>query len=189
MTYQAIAFLGKILTPGSNVFEYGGGGSTLFCLDRGARVVTVEHDPEWLSLLTDKTRADHLSENWTGLLRQPDRPPVPIPRDPSNPELYVSDDRDFDGLWFQNYAATIDDYASIAFDVVIVDGRGRPSCIKHSVDKVRRGGYLVLDNTERSYYLQTDTMKYLINFRIVLDGYGPTPGATWFTETTIWQRI
>ena len=71
LTFQAINVLGKHVKTGSRVFEYGGGGSTFYFLDRGASVVTVEHDPEWLALVEDKIAADGLAERWTGVLKQP----------------------------------------------------------------------------------------------------------------------
>lgn len=38
------------------------------------------------------------------------------------------------------------------FDICIVDGRDRAKCIKESIPKVKSGGILVLDNSEREYY-------------------------------------
>ena len=40
---------------GTRVFEYGGGGSTLWFLDRGAQVITVEHDDAWAAELLGHT--------------------------------------------------------------------------------------------------------------------------------------
>lgn len=37
----------------TRVFEYGGGGSTLWFADRGTRVITVEHDPRWAKVLSE----------------------------------------------------------------------------------------------------------------------------------------
>lgn len=189
MTFQSIDFLGKNLIHGSNVFEYGGGGSTLYCLDRGANVVTVEHDIKWFWLLDKKIQEDNLSQNWKGILKEPTRYPELLQEDPSNPELYISDDKKFKGFWFRDYASSIDFYPDLFFDFVLVDGRSRPSCIKHSVAKVKIGGFLLLDNTERNYYLSMSTKKYLEHYRVVLDEFGPTLGVSEFTKTTIWQRF
>ena len=42
----------------------------------------------------------------------------------------------------------IDNY----FDAIIVDGRNRKRCIYHSIPKVKPGGIIMLDNSERPYY-------------------------------------
>lgn len=71
MTFQSIEFLEKYLKHGSNVFEYGGGGSTLYCLDKSAHVVTVEHDLVWFSLLEKAILKDDLSQSWKGIMIEP----------------------------------------------------------------------------------------------------------------------
>ena len=52
ITFDAIRFLQKAVTIQSKVFEYGGGGSTLFFVKRAGEVITVEHDKEWSKILT-----------------------------------------------------------------------------------------------------------------------------------------
>src|ERR1700679_985463 len=47
ITYEARVFLERLLNPGMVVLEYGCGGSSLFFMQRIARLVSVEHDPAW----------------------------------------------------------------------------------------------------------------------------------------------
>ena len=189
MTFQAIEFLEENLRHGNNVFEYGGGGSTLYCLDKGAHVVTAEHDLIWFSLLKKSILKDVFYDNWEGIMVEPTIDPYKTTKDPSDPERYQSDDECFNEFWFKEYVSSIDCYSESFFDFVLVDGRSRPSCIKHSAPKVKIGGFLLLDNTERNYYLSMNAKKYLEHYEIVLDEFGPTPGALWFTKTTIWKRV
>ena len=49
---------------------------------------------------------------------------------------------------FQNYASAIDQFGAHSFDLVLVDGRSRPSCFKHAVPCVAPNGYIVLDNSD-----------------------------------------
>ena len=188
MTFQSATFLEHNLTRGCTVFEYGGGGSTLYFLDKGATVITVEHDQVWFEELNKQILEGNLSNNWIGLMAKPIIKPKEQESDSSDPDLYTSSDREFDMYWFRDYVSSIDSYPDSSFDFVIIDGRSRPSCIKHSVSKVKRGGFLVLDNTERAYYLRK-AIKYLDSFNVVLDKFGPTPGLPFFTKTTIWQRV
>lgn len=46
------------------------------------------------------------------------------------------------------------------FDIIIVDGRDRVKCIESSIPKLKSGGWLILDNSERTYYQKgMDLMK------------------------------
>ncbi|MGD0612699.1 MAG: hypothetical protein ABSB41_14420 [Anaerolineales bacterium] len=56
--------------------------------------------------------------------------------DISNPDDYVSGSPDYQGYTFKKYVAQIDEFKPDYFDIVLVDGRARPSCIKHAVGKV-----------------------------------------------------
>jgi predicted O-methyltransferase YrrM len=38
------------------------------------------------------------------------------------------------------------------FDVILIDGRKRSECIKASVNKVKSGGFVVVDDSEREQY-------------------------------------
>ncbi|OIO05536.1 MAG: hypothetical protein AUJ49_01155 [Desulfovibrionaceae bacterium CG1_02_65_16] len=48
-TYPAIEYLGGFDFTGLRVFEFGGGNSTRYWLNRGAEVRTVDHDPQWVA--------------------------------------------------------------------------------------------------------------------------------------------
>lgn len=48
------------------------------------------------------------------------------------------------------YETYIDRYS--LFDLIFVDGRNRAACITQAVSKLRPGGVLVLDNSEREQY-------------------------------------
>lgn len=115
--------LSRKVGPGARVFEYGGGGSTLWFLDRGASVVTVEHDRDWGRVLRGAIQA----ERWE-LLERPS----------SNT--------------FEDYVSAIRGFPDRSFDVVVVDGRERGQCLLAAVEKVRPGGLLILDDSDRGRY-------------------------------------
>jgi predicted O-methyltransferase YrrM len=50
------------------------------------------------------------------------------------------------------YSQIIEQYDNEYFDSVIVDGRDRVKCIESSASKVKKGGILILDNSERLEY-------------------------------------
>src|SRR4051794_37129916 len=49
--YDAVRFVKRQLPYAATVFEYGSGGSTLWLTDQGARVIAIEHHPDWHSRL------------------------------------------------------------------------------------------------------------------------------------------
>ena len=107
-------------------------------------------------------------------------------QDIADPNLYLSDDVTFSECNFRKYVCQIDLFPDNIFDIVLVDGRARPSCIKHASKKVKIGGLIVLDNSDREYYLRM-TANLLQDFdRRIFQGVAP--GVTWFTETSIFIR-
>jgi len=165
------------------VFEWGSGGSTLFWLEKGANVVSVEHDRQWYEMI--KSTISNM-ENIDYKLIEPEtnrrRSDV---SDPSDPESYLSSTSNEQSYY--KYVSIIDQYEDNYFDIVLVDGRARPSCIKHAVSKVKIGGLLILDNSDRDYYL-SKTSQYLNNFQRVVYT-GAVPLSSQFSETSIFKKI
>ena len=169
------------------VFEYGGGGSTLFFATKVRELVTVEHNKEWFDGLTREMKKHNLVK-WSGYFIEPEEAGSTNHLVTSNPDHYFSGDEKFHSKTFRNYASVIDKYGDEYFDVVLIDGRARPSCLKHSLNKIKKNGLLILDNADRSYYLE-EFKDQLNNYKLVCNFYGPTPYISWFTQTNIWRRV
>jgi predicted O-methyltransferase YrrM len=92
----------------------------------------------------------------------------------SQPENYASLGREFRDMRFSEYVQVIDNFPDSSFDVVFVDGRARASCVRHGIPKVRVGGYLVLDNADRSYYLRHNECFLGKWKRFVFSGVAPS---------------
>lgn len=120
LPFRLIEELEAVVCAGSRVFEYGGGGSTLWFLDRGAIVVTVEHHRGWAA---DLERSID-SHNWTLLARSVANGPA-------------------------EYVDAVSSYPDDWFDVVVVDGRARGRCIARALPKVKPGGLLLVDDIHR----------------------------------------
>jgi hypothetical protein len=183
LTFDAIDELLKRLPPDPVVFEYGSGGSTLFWLKHGSRCTSVEHDAEWFARMRqrvgDNSRLDYR-------LIPPDADPAGEDADPSDPQAYRSTDPAFAGQTFRKYARQIDGFPNQHFDVVLVDGRARPSCLMHCAPKVKRGGLLILDNAERDYYTAKAGVALNDFVRNEFFGAGPMTRIMW--QTDIYQR-
>ena len=95
LPFVLVDFLASRVTTADRVFEFGGGGSTLWFAARAGSVITVEHDADWVNVLGSRV---------AGL------PNVTL----LNPE---------DGVGYAEYVQSIDAYDDDAFTVVVVDGR------------------------------------------------------------------
>jgi hypothetical protein len=186
LTFPAIEMLEKKLGKDARVFEYGGGGSTLFFLDRVSFVTTVEHNQEWFDFL--KAETDHSNKkNWEAVLILPEEKDPAIQLDFTNPDHYYSGDANYADKTFKSYASYIDRYEDAFFDAVLIDGRTRPSCLKHAVKKVKKGGLLLMDNAERKYYLANSYIAEN-NFKLVLNKMAPIPFINFYSQTNIWVK-
>ncbi len=153
ITFEAIIFLRKWLRSDMIIYEYGSGGSTLFFSDHVKEVFSVEHDPEWFSKLKDVIDADqNLKIHYQLYLAQP-LLQHKINLNPADPKNYLSCMGKYKYLSFEHYVKSIDQFKNDFFDLVVVDGRARPSCILHAMRKIKQKGALMVDNTDRSYYL------------------------------------
>jgi hypothetical protein len=184
ITFEARDFLDAILTPNALVFEYGSGGSTLFYSARAQKVISVENDAEWSGRVRDTLTNRGV--------RNCDFRFVPSSKthngdgDPMDPQSYASSAEEYSGHSFRQYVVTVDDFPDQFFDFVAIDGRARPSCIQHARAKVKIGGYLMLDNSERPSYQPSVQLLSRWERR---QFYGPGPYNAYFWETTFWRRL
>lgn len=184
LTFDAIDFLSSLDLNHGQVFEYGSGGSTLFCLDKGAGLTSIEHDEGWHRILC--TRYINREQGIDYRLVEPEYSNEFV-AEPADPHNYGSAVTGLEHYSFQRYCSQIDEFPDASFDLVLVDGRARPSCIQHSVKKVRVGGHLLLDNTEREYYLRS-TLHMLHDYgRTVF--HGVVPGLCHYQETTVFSKF
>ena len=187
ITFKTISFLKNNLSKNSRVFEYGGGGSTLFFVKLVGEVVTVEHNKEWFAILSEMINKKAFS-NWKGNFIDAEKGDLISNPNKNNPSHYSSGDKPSVGFNYKKYVSCIDQFSDESFDLVSVDGRSRPSCILHAIPKIKNGGFLLVDNSDRDYYLSFFQERLKREFVNVVDGFGPTPYAKEFTRTSIWQK-
>jgi len=147
LPFQLIAWLEDHLDTISTVFEYGSGGSTIFLAQRVRKLYTVEHDPKWHELVERELERRRLT-NVRYLLREPEstgsKPPA---------EYWDNYGNEYPNMTFERYVTAIDEHPDHSFDLVLVDGRARKFCLEHAIRKIRRDGYLVLDNSSTKEYV------------------------------------
>ena len=185
ITFSAITFLKKTLTKEMIIYEFGSGGSTLFFAKKVKQVYSVEHDQKWFLTVSDVIK-DKGYTNWSGRMIEPVYDDEYSEKSPSDPDAYISGSPDFKGYSFKSYAESIDNFPKEYFDLVLIDGRARPSCFKHAIPKIKVGGYIVWDNTDRSYYLEN--IDKLQEDLPRIDFPGPCPYIKYFTQTSVWSK-
>ncbi len=183
LPYLATDYI-KQIQP-KRVFEWGSGESTLFFLSMGLKqLITIEHDIEWYGKVKypsniPYTYGFHLIPFEQGS----------IGSDKANPAHYKSGSTNLGDVNFKRYCSAIDNYGK--FDLILIDGMARASCLSHAYSHVADGGCIVLDNTgDRPYYLE-QTAHLFGNYEkgwetIKFMGYGPILDYKW--ETTVFIK-
>lgn len=145
-SFGAIDYLESHLPPDSVVFEWGGGGSTLFWAKRAKHVITVESSDEWADRLTQVLSVKGITN-------------VTVLRHPFDP----SDKAGFEDSVYLN---CVDDYKA---NVFVVDGyeadvQLRPICFSRAEDRVEKGGIIIVDDSWRYIALRSDNraQKHLV---------------------------
>ena len=157
LPYEAIDFLENHVNPNFWVLEFGGGGSTAWFVDRVQKVVTIESDEEWVNLIHGETASS------------------------GKAELYLRSSADR----YAAYVAAASTFPAESFDVILVDGRERVECVRRSVEKLKPGGLLILDDSDRSKYNEVHAMLQSWNRE---NFYGLAPCKDVTGNTTIWAK-
>lgn len=126
-----------------------GSGGSTIWFARRGHVISMELDPVWYNLVRARLEAEHL-----------------------HAMVVLHTD-------IELYKASILSAPKETFDLVLVDGRHRNSCITNAISRIKPGGYLCLDNSGRKYY---NCGKRLLE---------RWPGVEWGTNrwmTTIWRK-
>lgn len=89
----------------------------------------------------------------------------------------------------QPYHAVISNYPDNYFDIILVDGRNRNACMQAAIPKLKAGGWLLLDNSEREYYQKGIDLMHGWNYTICAQ---PQPDNFGFTyagwQCTIFEK-
>ena len=136
ISWPCIHFLNKMDLENRRVFEYGGGGSTLYFLNRGCHVSTVENSATWAKRIASAA-IDFDSRLDLRVVEMPEHPGV------AEAELT------------RRYIATAEEGAP--WDLILVDGvDGSPSvrmeCLKAARRWVSPRGVVILDDSWRPVY-------------------------------------
>jgi len=182
ITFKARLWLESYLKPYMSVFEYGSGGSTIFISKRINKLISVEHDKDFHSKVSEVLFKEGVF-NCEYILCEPKKRML-REKLPHCCQNYTTSVSQFARMSFKNYVQSIEKYPDGSFDLVIVDGRARVSCVYHALSKIRPGGYLMLDDSNRQRY---DKAKRLLAGYKRKDFFGISPYSTSLSQTSVWE--
>lgn len=117
LTRSMVQLLTTLLRTTDVGCEFGSGRSTLWTASRVAHLTSVEHDPAWHGKISAQLSRNHIAN-----------------------VLYLLREREHD------YVAVTDQIADNSLDFALVDGMGRDKCALRLRQKLKPGGFLILDN-------------------------------------------
>lgn len=153
---SSLEFIKTIIKPDWRVFEYGSGAGTYWWSLFVEEILAVEHE----KLYYDSVR-----------------------------DLLTKKGAENAGVIFREMQRGIDsDYVrsilerEYQYDCIIIDGRQRSRCSRYALRKIKKGGYIILDNAERDYYKEIHELFKSKNFETFSFSLGERK---W--NTTIWR--
>lgn len=156
----AVTALEGLITDRFVIFEFGSGASTLWFSERAGEVISVENNPAWYREVSSRLRDAGAA----------------------NCELKM--------IPIEDFLAEIGGYPDEHFDLVVVDcaqndAVSRNDCVIASLPKVKPGGYLLLDDSDRAQFRELD--EELAGWQA--DRYiGCRPKPLSASETTIYRK-
>lgn len=144
---SADKWLQDYINPQMKVFEYGSGSSTLYFGNNAQLIVSIEHSPDKFYKL--ESHVKKVRSNFVYKLVQPIEDPTPFPYSHVS---YGSTHKNYLYHSFKNYVNYINVYLDDYFDIISINGMSRASCIVASGWKVKKGGIIILNDSERYVY-------------------------------------
>ena len=176
---KAIKYLKSFLTENMVGFEWGSGRSTVFFARRVNFIVSVEDDKSWYDKVqTNLKKKGLISKTDYKLIEAVDREEISkIPWNNWKGNKLV-------GLppkpQFHPYFQEIQKYPDNYFDFVLIDGRARVACMINAIDKIKKEGILILDNSDREKYH---------GIFYIFDGWKRVDFSNGLQQTTVWRKI
>lgn len=178
LSQTAILFFEQYLTKEMVGFEYGSGFSTLFYSKKVKHIVAVEHHKEWYDLIQKKL-TERQANNVEYVFMPTDKNTV----GQKLPDFYKKNNLSINDFSYRkeyySYFEYIKQYEDAFFDFIIIDGRARVECTFNAISKLKSGGLLILDNSERKRYAPVFEL---------LKNWEQSNTSNGLTDTTFWVK-
>ena len=172
----SILIFDKVLNKTMTGLEYGSGRSTHYFANKLQRLVSVEHHESWY----EKVKTALTKNSLTNV----DYRFVPKGKNGSDNEDFKvrhnGISKEFKARTkYKDYFDLVNEFDNDYFDFVLIDGRARVECALNSIQKIKSGGILVLDNSERARYMPIHK---------ALKEWDKVNTTTGLTDTTFWFK-
>ena len=173
----SIEFFKEYLNGTQTGAEFGSGSSTVFFAPRLKHFVSVEHYKPWfdkvIGLLSERN-----IPNVDYLFIEKQEPDSTLDTEQMFPQITGLEGYEYRKDYI-NYFQALSTYPDEHFDFILVDGRARPECVFSSISKLKKGGLMILDNSERKRY--EVVFNHLKNWEMMNTTNG-------LTDTTFWVK-
>ena len=158
--YSAVHYLDQVVPTDYSVLEFGGGSSTIWWLERGNEVTTIETDKAWVEKLGEQVHEKGLQGKWR--------------------VQHVTDITVVD---------VVKELPQQRFDVVINDGLGDRNAAVELINKfVKDEGLVVWDNSDRVEYLEALSEFQGMKWK-KLEFFGLGPINAYCSQTTVFSQL
>ena len=137
---EAVLFLDKWLRKNMRGFEFGSGRSTKWFTNKVSFYYSIEGNLEWYNKTIDANKKNIQVGKCEIVFRD------------------IGDQLEIDLNKKNTYTNSLSKFQNNYFDFGLVDGHFRYECIQKSLDKIKKGGILVIDNTDA-----IDGIEFLFN--------------------------
>jgi len=128
-----VAALQGYLKPTHRMWEFGSGRSTLWFARHVGTLISIEHNTPWFQTVQGQLVAAKVQNAELRL--------IPLDHPETEPEA-----DHYEPL--PRYVAQLLEEAPASLDVLLVDGHYRTTCIRAGLDRLKPGGWLVVDDAQ-----------------------------------------
>jgi len=159
-----IEILDTWLQPGDSGLEFGSGRSTRWFAKRVGHLTSVEHNPEWFRIVSGQLA----SLRGNGV------------------DYRLCEDGDADSAT-TSYVKVASAIAQESLDFCLIDGVARDHCALATLDRLKPGGILIIDNV--NWYMPRTLKSLAPNSRGHEDGYSSDVWCEVGRRLASWRRI
>lgn len=146
LTERAKEWIKENVNSDTYVFEYGSGTSTLYFSKFAKSIVSVEHNKKMYDKVLDQLNNFKQMKISQAYIKY--ELIMPVKSDnlfPYSHESFTSQHKNLKDFSLKKYVKFIENFQDL--DIVLINGRARASCIKYSIGKIKKGSYLILNNS------------------------------------------
>ena len=164
LSQNAVRFCEQNLKPNMAALEWGSGRSTPWFAKHVGRLMSVEHHRGWYDRVNESLKGQGVANvDYRFIALDHDIQAPTTPCYPTTP----------------GYVKVVEEFAEGSLDFVVVDGHYRQACIIAALPKIRKGGYLLVDNTN---WLPLADWQVPPSWKMVHQS------SNVMTQTTLWQK-